>query len=326
MNNRDILRDIFKNENLRRIIFQADRNQYKEEYLRILEEYKKPRTIENEAMIEYILQDEERTKFVLDDIVGCLLDVKFDGENKTIDTLSPEVKQRYSSNDDKKAKLTPKKKLTKIQQKVFDKIEEFNYDLSQREIAIIMGEAPSNIYQRIIQIDKKGYEVREKMRRTKKGQDVTHEKRLIEKFINLEFEADDAKRVANFIKHNKDLVEFFDKVEASKKISYSNMDILMDELLQDEEEDKTAVVDFAIEYARILIERGTEHVDDQFFQIFVKHNVTLNQKQGNRIKELMDLYEQQLKQENKETNPTVPKEAGIVAIPQPEEIGAGLEL
>ncbi len=140
--------------------------------------------------------------------------------------------------------------------------------------------------------------------------------RLIQKFCEFSLPQEDAKRVAKFIKYKTNLKKLPQKIENSNKINYDNIGILIDELLQDQKEDKTKAVEFVIAYEKILLKRGLERVEEPLYKLLLKHNIKLTKLQCLEIKDLINTYEQMIKEKKdltmqKMEQPSIQQDKGI---------------
>lgn len=220
-----------------------------------------------------------------------------------------------------------KPKLTKIQQDVLSTLEEYDYNISYAELDKKLGKSKRS-EAAIDLLEKKGYKIRENRlchmklieqeeillsvneennyKATLKmvnERGIVHDTtlpRLIKKFSNSVLNEEDTLRVAKFIKHKGKLDTLLKTIRSNKKISYNNIRILIDELLKYEEEDKTKAIEFVIEYEKILLDRGMKKVEEPLYQLLVKYNdkVQLTKGQCTRIKDLMDTYEERVKEKN----------------------------
>lgn len=161
-----------------------------------------------------------------------------------------------------------KQELTTEQQRLLDVLEEYNYDISYTKVC----------------------EITKKSRQAVNGIITT----MVKKFSNSILDDKDAMRIAMFIINKQNVDKIVHQLQIARKINYNNIRILIDELLQDEKEDRTQGIEFVIEYEKILLRRGLERVEEPIYQLLVKHNVQLTKKQCIAISDLMDIYEQNI--------------------------------
>lgn len=212
------------------------------------------------------------------------------------------------------------KKLTKTQQKVLDKLEEYEYDIELATLANELGTSATSLSNIITRIEAKGYKVREKMKMSKKGYkpeniilsneqsfilDI-YEKidsevnKILRKFSEFDFVRKDAIRISKIIKLRNKSQYVLDNIISNKDVAYDNISILIDELLQNPEEDRTKAIDFVIAYEEILLSRGLERVEEPIYQLLDKHKVQLTKGQCNRVMNLLNAYEEKIKPEQAE--------------------------
>lgn len=163
--------------------------------------------------------------------------------------------------------------LTLKQQKLIDALETYNYCISNEKLKEVTG------------INSQG--------------NHSNFGNIIRKFSKSTLNEKDTHRVAKFIKNREGLEILLRNISNNDRINYNNISILIDELLRYEEEDKTKGIEFVIDYERILLEKGMERVEEPLYQLLVKHKVQLNKSQCLRVEELMSIYEQRIKEDQK---------------------------
>lgn len=229
-------------------------------------------------------------------------------------------------------------KLSKRQKEVVDKLEEYKYDMKLTKVAADLQMPLSSLVKIINRIEKKGFEIRAKLQERKeekrkeeqkkrnkkeknkkvktvklsieenlsleiyeeKGYYSSKIKNILKKFSAYDFIQEDAIRVSKLIKNRNQIKNLWDDITKSENISYNNIRILIDELLQNPKEDRKNAIDFVISYEEVLLNRGVQRVEEPIYQLINKHKVQLNKEQCNRLISLLDIYEKRIKQQEDE--------------------------
>lgn len=173
----------------------------------------------------------------------------------------------------KRSLIQREEELTQNQKKLIDILEKYDYCISNEKLKEVTGMNSQANHINFVNI--------------------------ITKFSKLTLNENDKYRVAKFIKNREGLEILLKKVSTNNRISYDNIKVLIDELLQYVDEDKTNGIRFVIDYVRILLEKGMERVEEPLYQLLVKHKVQLNKSQCLRVEELMNIYEQIIKEDQK---------------------------
>lgn len=234
--------------------------------------------------------------------------------------LSEKIKEtkRKKRKQQIKQEKEQRKELTEDQQTIYKILKENNYDISITDIEKMTKIPKKAIYTNIASIRKKGNEIKQILNLTEeKILDLYEEKEykvtlkdlrqqnfyrcgietLIEKFSIDKFGPKAADRVAKFIKYAGELDAVLKNIQHAEEIGYDNIGILIDELLKEDKKDKEKAIEFVINYEEILLNRGIERVEEPLYQLLIKHKVQLNKEQCLKLEELMNTYEQRVKEQ-----------------------------